>query len=346
AGGGAGGASGSGGAGGGGLTVPGGNITTYTVGFDASWELDVFGGVRRSVEAAQDHAEQAVWASRDTEVTVAAEVANDYLTVRALQRQISVLRDEIARQEATLSLVSARHQFGFVTELDVRQQRAQLASAKSSLPGLHAQMLAQIHALGVLLGEQPEVLEAEFTVAKPLSPQPPGVPVGLPSDLLRRRPDIRAAERALAASNAQIGVAVADLYPKFNLTGAFDLVSVDLKHLLEGSSRQYNSAGAISWPIFAGGKIRANIRAAKEENLQALYAYQKAVSGALQDVEDALTRYADEQKTNLALRDTLTEAQGAAEVALGQYRAGLIDFNPVLTAQGTVLNTQNQLVQS
>lgn len=342
-----GGAGGGGGSGGGsGFAPPGGGFTTYTVGFDASWEIDVFGGTRRAVEAAKAKSEQAIWTSRDSEVTVAAEVAGDYLMLRALQRQIAVARDEIGRQQETLALVKARRKFGFVTDLDVRQQQAQLSSVRATLPDLDAQARAQIHALGVLLGEQPEALENELASPRALPAHPPGVPVGLPSDLLRRRPDIRAAERALAASNAQIGVAVADLYPKFNLTGAFDFVSLDLKHLLDLSSRQYSGTAAVTWPVLAGGQIHANIRAMKEENLQALYAYRKAVVGALQDVEDALTRYGDEQKKNTALRETLAQAQGAAGIAVSQYRAGLSDVTPVLNAEGTVLNAQNQLVES
>ncbi len=330
----------------GGLALPGGDLTTYTLGFDASWEIDLFGGVRRSVEAAAAQSEQAVWTARDSEVTLVSEVANDYLLLRALQRQIAVTDEQIRTQEQTLSLVRARRQFGFVTDLDVRQQAAQLATAKSMLPDLDAQKTAQVHALGVLLGEPPEALAAELSPPQELPSRPPAVPLGLPSDLLRRRPDIRAAERALAASSAQIGVAVDDLYPKLDLTGAFDLVSLDLRHLLEGASRQYNATGALSWPIFAGGRIRAHIRAAKEENLQALYAYQKTVLSALGDVENALTRYADEQEKNRALRETVTQTQAGAEIALARYRAGLIDITQVLATQGNLLSARNQLAQS
>jgi outer membrane protein TolC len=270
-------------AGGSGFALPRGGFTSYALGFDASWEIDVFGGVRRSVEAAQARAEQTLWASRDSEISVSAEIANDY---------------------------------------------------------------AQIHALGVLLGEQPDALQAELAPMQPLSSAVVRIPVGLPSDLLRRRPDIRAAERALAASNADIGVAVADLFPKFNLSGMFDFVSLDLRNLLDSASRQYGGTAAISWPIFDGDRIRANIRIRDEQNRQALYAYRMTVIRALQDVEDALTRYADERKRNDALRNTLAEAQSAADVARGQYRAGLVDVTPVLTAQGTVLDAQNQLAQS
>lgn len=341
-----GGARAGGGQAGGGFALPGGGFTSYTVGFDASWEIDVFGGVRRSVEAAEARAERALWESRDSAVSVSAEIANDYFMLRAVQRQISIAHDQIERQQQTLALTDARYKQGFVSELDVHQQRAQLASIEASLPALDAQAAAQIHALGALLGEQPDALQAELAPTHALQSVDLRVPVGLPADLLRRRPDIRAAERALAASNADIGVAVADLFPKFNLSGMFDFVSLDLRNLLDSASRQYGGTAAISWPIFAGNRIRANVRIREEQNRQALYAYRNAVLRALQDVEDALTRYADERKRNDALRKTLAEAQNAADIARAQYRAGLVDFTPVLTEQGTLLDTQNQLAQS
>jgi len=327
---------------GGGFALPGDSITTYTVGFDASWEIDVFGGVRRGVEQALDEAEAAAWEATDSEVSLSAEVAVDYLSLRILQRQIAIAGDTIQRQGRILALVEARRTFGLVTDLDVEEQRGQLASAEAAVPDLDADAVAQIHALGILLGETPEALTAELTPPKALPALPPAVPVGLPSDLLRRRPDIRAAERALAASNEAIGAATADLYPKFDLTGMFDFVSLDLRHLLSLSSRQYTATGAISWPIFEGGKIRANIRATGEQNLQALYAYQKTVLGALRDVEDALTRYADEQKKNSALHETLARAIAAQEIAEGQYAAGLTDFTPVLNAEGSVFAAETE----
>ncbi|MGH8259623.1 MAG: efflux transporter outer membrane subunit [Steroidobacteraceae bacterium] len=343
---GSGGGAGSGSGGVGGIGPPATSFTVYSLGFDASWELDVFGGVRRGIEQAQAAAEQAVWAARDSEVTLAAEVANDYLTLRVLQRQAAIAREEIARQRQTLALIRARRQFGLVTELDVREQQTQLAASQVALPDLHAQIAARIHALGVLLGAPPETLDRELSSAQALPERPPAVPVGLPSALLRRRPDIRAAERALAASNAAVGVAVADLYPRISLTGALGLVSIDLTRLLDGSSRQSSATGALSWPIFAGRQIRANIRVAEEKHRQALYAYRSAVLRSLQDVEDALTRYGDEQKKNAAVRHELSEAQSAADVALAQYKAGLTSFTPVLTAQGTVLTARDALAQS
>jgi outer membrane protein, multidrug efflux system len=326
--------------------LPGNVFTAYSLGLDASWETDLFGGVRRQIEAAGAETEQSVWSARDSEVMVAAEVADDYLMLRVFQREMAIARDEIARQKQTLALIRAREQFGFVTSLDVHEQQALLSASLASVPDLDADISGEIHGLGTLLGESPEALQAELAPSKALPERRPTVPVGLPSDLLRRRPDIRAAERALAASSAKIGVAVSDLYPKFSLTGAFDFVSLDLTNLLDLSSRQSSVTGAISWPIFAGRQIEANIHVAEEKNRQALYTYQETVIRALKDVEDALTRYRDDRQKNAALRQELTAAQGAEQVAIAQYKAGLINLTSVLSTQGAVLSTRNDLAQS
>lgn len=329
-----------------GFTLPGLNITTYSLGFDSSWEIDLFGGLRRSMQAAEAQAEQAVWSQRDSEVSIAAEVANDYWLLRSLQAQLAIAQDDIQQQNEMLSLLQARQRFGFVTEQDVRSQAAQLALARAAVPDLDSALQAQIHALGVLVGEAPEALQAQLSAAQALPAPPPTIPVGLPSDLLRRRPDVRAAERSLAASSANIGVAIDALYPKISLTGALDLVSVDLKHLLDIASRQYNVGGALSWPLFEGGRGRANVRIAEEQNQQALYAYQGTVLNALREVEDALTRYGNELKKNHALQEGLREAQGAAEVARRQFQMGVNNIEPVLDAQSAVLQLRMQLAQS
>ena len=329
-----------------GFTLPGLNITTFSLGFDASWEFDLAGGLRRSLEASEAQAEQVVWSQRDSEVSIAAEVAKDYWLLRSLQAQLAIANDQIRQQSQMLSLLQARQRFGFVTEQDVHSQAAQLALARAAIPDLDAALQAQIHALGVLVGEAPESLQAQLSAAQPLPAPPPTIPVGLPSELLRRRPDVRAAERTLAASSARIGVAIDALYPKISLTGALDLVSVDLKHLLEIASRQYNVSGALSWPLFQGGRARANVRIAEELNQQALYAYQSSVLDALRDVEDALTRYADESKKNRALQEGLSEAQAAATVARRQFQTGINNVAPVLAAQSAVLQMRMQLAQS
>src|SRR5436305_5528063 len=196
------------------------NIKLYNLGFDATWELDIFGGTRRAVEAAQANTEAAAWEMRDGEISLTAEVANDYLSLRAAQARMAIFRTEIQRQQNALALVHARARAGFVTQLDVNQQKALVNTTAAELPGLEADARAYEHAIAVLLAQQPETFTAELESTAPLPPIPATLPVGLPSELLRRRPDIREAERKLAAATANIGVAVADLYPKFNLIGA------------------------------------------------------------------------------------------------------------------------------
>jgi len=333
-----------------GVGLPGTDFTTYSVGFDASWELDLFGQTRRSVEAARGRVEAEVWSLHDTEVSVASEVAVDYLTLRALQRQILVAEREEGREQLLVGLVQARRQAGFATQLEVSQQQNQLATAKSQRPTLEAQARGEIHALGVLTGQPPEALSAELAPAPGIVPEPPApppaVPVGLPSELLRRRPDVREAERNLAAATADVGVAVGDLYPQINLTGSADLISESLKNLVSGNSIQTSLTAALVQHIFDGGKIRANISARKEARIQAYLAYQKAVLTALKDVEDALSRYGAEQRRNAQLRASADAAQVAFEMADARYKSGLTDYINVLQTDAALTAAESQLAES
>ena len=336
------------GAGGGsvGIGLPGTDFTTYSVGFDASWELDLFGQTRRAVEAARGRVEAQQWSLKDAEVSVASEVAVDYLTLRSLQRQIAVAKAEEARQGELLALVSARRDAGFATRLEVSQQENQLATAQSQRPTLEAEARGEIHALGVLIGQPPQALSAELTPSAAPPAPPPAVPVGLPSELLRRRPDIRIAERNLAAATADVGVAVGDLYPQINLTGSADLISESLKNLVSGNSIQTSLTAALVQHIFDGGKIRANISARKEARIQAWLAYQKSVLTALKDVEDALARYGAEQRRNAELRTAAQAAQVAHEMAGDRYKSGLSDFINVLQTQAALYQAETQLAAS
>ncbi|MBV8394294.1 MAG: efflux transporter outer membrane subunit, partial [Alphaproteobacteria bacterium] len=272
------------------------NITLYSVGFDATWEIDVFGGVRRAVEAAKARTEAAQWQVHDGQVTLTAEIAADYMNLRATQARLAILRSESRSQADTLSLIAARRNAGFVTDLDVNQQQTLLATSDAQIPQLVAEIRVMQHALSVLLAEQPEALAQELDAVAPIPGIPAQLPVGLPSDLLRRRPDVRAAERQLAAATAEEGVAIADLYPKFNLLGALSFTGNMLGTLLSAGNFGQVGVASITWPLFKGGQIRANIRAKEEEEKQAYYAYQKAVLGAVKDAEDALIRFITEQQ--------------------------------------------------
>ncbi|HEV8408782.1 MAG TPA: efflux transporter outer membrane subunit, partial [Sphingomicrobium sp.] len=297
---GGGGTGGSGSAGGFGL--PGSEFTTWRAGFDASWEIDLFGKTRRSIEAAKARTGAAIWNRRDIQVSAAAEVAGAYLRLRTLQQQIAIARSELERQQRSERLVRARVRGGLVTGQDLEQQSSELGSAAAAIPPLRAQAGVQIHKIGVLTGVTPEALVADLGLDAPLPLSPPQVPAGLPSDLLRRRPDIRAAERNLAASSAEIGVATADLYPSFSLSAAPALVSTALASLISWGSRSFTAGAALNWPIFNGGRTRANIEVRTAQQEEALIAYRKTILTALQDVEDALTKI-DNDRSEIAKLD-------------------------------------------
>jgi multidrug efflux system outer membrane protein len=321
------------------------DLKLYSAGFDASWEIDVFGGVRRGVEAAQANSEAAVWQLRDGEVSLSAEVANDYMTLRVAEARLALLQTALQRERDTLGIIQARATVGFVTELDVNQQTAQVESTAAQLPPLEAQTRAMIHALGVLLGEQPEAMTEELQASRIVPSVPATLPIGLPSDLLRRRPDVREAERRLAATTAQVGVAVAQLYPKFNLLGLASFAGNSLSGLF--SSDNFSAGvGLIAWPIFTAGKTHANVRISEEQQQEAYLAYRQSVLKALRDTEDALSRYTAEQQRLISLRRSITAANSSFAIAQDQYRAGLVTYLNVLTAETTLLSAQDQAAQS
>jgi len=319
---------------------------TTSAGFDASWELDLFGGVRRGVEAARAQAEAAEWDARDARVSLAAEIASDYLEMRGYQEQARIAQAEADRQGRSLAILQHTAQVGLVPQGNAIRQRTQLAQAQAQVAPLEGQARTQMHALAVLVGEQPEALVDELAQARALPQVPPEIPPGLPIDLIRRRPDVRAAERRLAAATAQIGVAVADMYPKVSLTASDALSWLWLGKFFLGKSLQLTGQGAASFPIFDFGRRRAQVDIDKEEREQAYIAWRQTVLGALRDVEDALVRVDTERTSNGQLRSGTTDAQRALGTVEAQYKVGLSDYTPVLDGQQTLLQTQNSLVQS
>lgn len=315
-----------------GFGLPGQEFTTFRVGFDAAWELDLFGRNRRSVEAAMARSGAAAWDRRDVQVSIAAEVAAAYLQLRTLQVRLASARDELARQQRLERLLSARVGGGLTDGRELARQRSERSAAAAAIPALEAQADAEIHALGILVGSSPKALAR---LAEPaMLPVAPDIPAGLPSDLLRRRPDIRSAERALAAANADIGVAVADLYPRISLTAAPALVSTALLSLLEWGSRSFTAGAALDWPLLDGGRRRAaiDVRTARQE--QALIAYRKAVLTALRDVEDALSRVEADRAQLADLADATAAAAEAERLAEVRRRGGLVTLADVLAARG------------
>lgn len=336
---------GSGGGGGVGFALPGEEFTSWRAGFDASWEIDLFGRNRREREAAAARTGAAIWNRKDSEVSVAAEVASAYLRLRTLQARIANAQAELARQQRFEQLVAARTRGGLVTGQDLEQQRSERAAAAAEIPALEAQVKAEIHALGVLTGQTPNSLVNQLAAPGTLPPSP-SVPPGLPSDLLRRRPDIRAAERDLAATTADIGVAVADLYPRFSLTAAPAMVSTALGSFLEWGSRSFSAGAALDWPIFDGGRRKANVEVRNARQEQAMIAYRKAVLAGLGDVEDSLSNVSGDRQRLAELEQALATATRAEEIARARYRGGLVTLTDVLQAQARRLALEEQVIET
>lgn len=341
----------SGGSGGGsstpsGVALPGSGITTYALGFDASWELDLFGGDRRGVEASVARTDAAIWTRRDAAVTLAAEVAQAYFALRLDQEQVGIIEQELVRERRALEIAENSAKVGLVPNIDVTRQRGTLTALEARLEPIRADARMRVHALGILIGQPPEALDAELSApAQPLAVLPV-VPAGLPSDLLRRRPDIRAAERQLAASTADIGVAVSDLYPKFSLTGAAQLISTSLGNLFTGDSLQLSGTGGVSFPLLDWGRRKATVNVRKEQREQAYAQYRATVLGALRDVEDPLARIDAERRRNAALKRAVADAESTAHAVEAQYRTGFVAQDSLLNAENQVLSAREQVAAS
>jgi NodT family efflux transporter outer membrane factor (OMF) lipoprotein len=317
----------------------------YAASFDAGWELDIFGGVRRSVEAAEADLGAKQEDLHDVLVSLLAEVAVNYLDVRTFQVRLAVAEANLQAQSETYQLAQWRYEAGLSDELTVQQARYNLENTRSQIPTLRTGLEEAMNRIAVLLGEQPGKLHAELEKREPIPVTPLNVAVGVPADLLRRRPDVRQAERQLAAQTARIGVATADLYPKFTLSGSIGLEALSLNNL---SSGIWTLSGGprISWAIFKAGAIRQNIEVQSALQEQYLIAYETAVLSALEEVENALVAYAEEQQRRQSLSEATQAAQKAVELAQHKYQAGLTDFSNVLDAQRSLLSFQDQLAQS
>lgn len=321
-------------------------VNLYQAGFDAAWEIDLFGGVRRAVEAAEADIAASVEDRRSIQVTLLAEVARNYIDLRRIQKQIATARANIESQQETLELTRARFNAGLNTGLDVARAEAQVATSFSQIPALEISLRQTIHRLGVLLGEEPGALSDALSKPLPIPAPPAEVVVGLPSELLRRRPDIRRAERQLAAATARIGVATADLFPRFSLTGAFGLQSATLRDLPEGGSRFFSIGPTLRWPIFAGGRIRANIAVENAREEEAWAEYERTLLLSLEEVENALVAYAREQDRRQSLREAVAANRRAVEIGNELFIRGLANFLDVLESERSLFASESQLDQS
>lgn len=318
----------------------------YNIGFDASWEVDVFGGTRRAVEAAGADVQARAEAQRGVMLSVIGEVGRNYVELRGYQRGIEIARENLILQQETLRLARDRQTSGLGTDLDVVRVQAQVAVTQAMIPQFTSQQWQAIHRIAVLLGEDIEPVGQQLIATKPIPVPPTTVPVGVPAELLRRRPDIRMAERQLAAASARTGVAEADLYPHLQIGGQFGLTADRGSNLFERDSRGYSIGPSISWPIFDGGRVRGMIKVRSAQQEQAMIAYEATVRRAIAEVRDALVQFTQEHQR----RQSLVEAEkaNASSVAMSQqlYTKGLSDFLGVLDAQRALLLTQDAVVKS
>jgi multidrug efflux system outer membrane protein len=322
------------------------DANVYQAGFDAAWELDVFGGTRRAVEAARADVAAAEFGRRDVLITISAEVARQYVEARAFQRRLAVADDNIKAQENILALTRDLFAKGLTGELDVQQADALLSATRAQAPVFESGFRDAVYHLGLLLGQPPGALLGELTLSAPIPAAPPTVPIGLPSYLLQRRPDVQQAERQLAAATARVGVAASDLYPKFSLTGDVGLQSVSASDWFTAGSRFWTAGPTVQWRIFDAGRIRANIRVQNARVDQALAAYEQSMLSAFTDVETALTAYAKEQTRRQWLEQSAQANEKAVTLASDLYRNGLTDFLRVLESQRSLYQSQDALIES
>jgi NodT family efflux transporter outer membrane factor (OMF) lipoprotein len=318
----------------------------YDLGVGASWELDVWGRIRRQVEAADARVEASVEDYRDVLVTLYAEVATNYVDVRSLQLRLRLAHDNVDGQKNTLRLTQDRFDAGLVSALDVAQAESNLANTQSLIPQLEERLTVALNRLAVLLAANPGALDEELAGDVPIPVEPEGVTTRLPADLLRQRPDIRSAERRLASQTARIGVATAELYPQFSLTGFLGLQAADAGDLFSSSSVNWSIGLPVRWNLFAGGAIRSQIDAEKARTEQLLVNYERAVLLALEEVEDALVSYDKEIVRREHLVNSVDATQRSLDLVLTQYRAGLADFQNVLDTERSLLQRQDDLATS
>ena len=328
-----------------GVDQHGREFDSANVGFDGLWELDLFGRVRRNVQAARADVGAAVATLQDARVSVIAEVARDYFVLRGLQDQLTLTERNADNQLNTLKLTRVRLEAGRGNELDTARAEAQWRTTLASIPTLQTSIATTMYRLSVLTGRQPTALSERLT-PQPLPNLPPLNAIGTPEQLLRRRPDIRVAEQRLAGATARIGVAVGDLFPKVTLTGSFGYLGPTFGDIGRSEARFYSIGPGISWAAFDLGRVRARISSAKAETDAALASYEGAVLNALQDTEGALISYGRSQAHRDALAAAAAGSDKAADLARKRFEGGLTDFLEVLDSERTALTAELLFSQS
>ncbi|MGZ8226102.1 MAG: efflux transporter outer membrane subunit [Methylococcaceae bacterium] len=318
----------------------------YSNSFDASWELDIFGKKRRTIEAAEATLQASQEDLRDVLVSLLAEVGLNYVEIRGYQLRIVITETNLATQIETYDITRWRYEAGLTTQLDVDQAKLNMETTRALLPTLQVGLEQAKNRLAVLLGQPPETLQELLVFTKPIPVTSQSVAVGIPADLLRRRPDVRRSERQLAAQTAQIGVAKAARYPNLNLTGSIGLESLLAANLYTAGAKAFQIAAASAWTLFDAGRIRSNIEIETAQQEQALSLYEATILAALRDVENALIAYDQQQLRSNSLKDAVEAAQSALELAQAQYQSGINDFQRVLDTQRSLLSAQLQLAIS
>jgi NodT family efflux transporter outer membrane factor (OMF) lipoprotein len=323
-----------------------GALNEYYVGFDASWELDLWGKVRRQVEAADAQVDQAADQRRDALVSSLAEVARNYIQLRGVQTQIRIANDNLRVGRDILQFAQERQQRGLQNALDVENAAAQVESIRAQIPALQQQESQYINALSLLLDESPGALQSELRRSRLVPPAPPRVPLGVPSELARRRPDIRAAEAQLHAATANIGVAIGAFYPSVQLNGTVGFDALDIKNLWKGSSLQYMLGPSVTLPIFAGGRLKSTLQLRDAQQQEAAITYHKTVLQAWHDVVNALVAHRLEQNRRARLSAQGDHARQALALARTRYADGVTEFLSVLDAQRSLLQAEQQHASS
>ena len=320
--------------------------TKYSISADASWEIDLFGRIRRSTEAATaDY--QASWEDHnDILITIRAEIASNYLSYRSLQAQLETARKNISSQKEMLNLTQIRYDNGIATYLDVAQASRVLANTEADLPLIRILLMQKVTALSVLTGVPSDILRQELQTIQPVPLPQTALTVGIPAERIRQRPDVKRAERQLAAQTARIGVATADLYPSFSLLGSLGLASLSGGDLFNSGSIGYGVGPSLSWNIFDMGRIRQNIAIQDARTEQALLTYELTMLQAIKEVEDSLNAFHEQQERLKALGKSVTASKEALKMSTKLYKDGLTPFQDVLDAQRALLNAENSRDQT
>jgi multidrug efflux system outer membrane protein len=320
-------------------------VTTYRAGFDAFWELDVFGRVRSSVRAASATADSFNASLEDVRVIVAAEVARNYFELRGFQQQLAVEEQSLTNQRETLRLTRVRREAGIGEEFDVASAAARVAAIEASLPPIRSAIAAREHRIAVLIGQRPGELQVDLA-PRPYSPIAKALPLGDVDTFLRRRPDIRAAERQYAAAAAREGVAAADLFPRITITGFLGFIAGRGNLFGEKDSHAWAVTPGLSWSAFDIGSSRARLRGAEAGTREAEAIYEQTVLRALEETENALVNYGEQQQRLVKLNDQARESARASSIARARYREGVADFLALLDAERTQLQAEEAVAQS